>query len=96
MGRKKTEEADDAPDIHHGSTNVYADLGYPDATAMQAKANIVALIASAIKARQLSNEQATALRLTPGELSELLAGRFRAHQIDTLERLASVFDEARR
>ncbi|ERF04106.1 TPA: XRE family transcriptional regulator [Pseudomonas aeruginosa] len=88
---------DDTPEIHEGSTNVYADLGYPDAAEMQAKARLVTKISQTIKARQLSNDQAaTALGLTPAALRELLAGRFRAHPVDDLERLASVLDEARR
>ncbi len=89
--------ADDTPAIHEGSTNVYADLGYPDAAEMQAKARLVTKISQTIKARQLSNDQAaTALGLTPAALRELLAGRFRTHPVDDLERLASVLDEARR
>jgi predicted XRE-type DNA-binding protein len=89
--------ADDPPEIHEGSTNVYADLGHPNADEMQAKAGFVTKISQAIKAHQLSNDQAAAaLGLTPGELGELLAGRFRAHPVDDLERLASVLDEARR
>jgi predicted XRE-type DNA-binding protein len=108
MGRKEAEEAI-ADSLARRVTrvgsvaermaalNVYAALDYPDADEMLVKARLVTKIGEAIKARQLSNEQAaTALGLTPGELSELLAGRFRAHQVDTLERLASVFDEARR
>lgn len=89
--------ADDTPDIQQGSTNVYADLGYSGADEMQAKATLVTKIGQAIKARQLSNDQAaTALGLTPAELNELLAGRFRAHSVDDLERLAALLDEAGR
>ena len=89
--------ADDTPDVQLGSTNVYADLGRPDADEMHAKATLVTKISQTIKARQLSNDQAaTALGLTPAALRELLAGRFRAHPVDDLERLASVLDEARR
>lgn len=89
--------ADDTPDVQQGSTNVYADLGHADANAMQDKAGHVTRIGQAIKARQLSNDQAAAaLGLTPAELGELLAGRFRAHSVDDLERLAAILDEARR
>ncbi|MBO1859321.1 XRE family transcriptional regulator [Burkholderia cenocepacia] len=73
-----------------GSGNVYADLGDADAAAMQNKARRVARIASAIEARQWSHEQAAdALGLPSAELTELLAGRFRAYSVDGLERLAS-------
>ena len=87
--------ADDTPDVQLGSTNVYADLGHADADAMREKAGLVTRIGQAIKARQLSNDQAAAaLGLTPAELGELLAGRFRAHSVDDLERLAALLDEA--
>ena len=86
--------ADDTPEIHEGSTNVYADLGRPDADEMQAKATLVTKISQAITARQLSNDQAAAaLGLT---LGELLAGRFRGYSVDDLERLAAALDEAAR
>lgn len=88
--------ADGTPDIQQGSTNVYADLGHADADAMQEKAGLVTRIGQAIKARQLSNDQAAALALTPAELGELLAGRFRAHSVEDLERLAALLDEAGR
>ncbi|MGK0674611.1 MAG: XRE family transcriptional regulator [Halothiobacillaceae bacterium] len=73
-----------------GSGNVYADLGHDDADEMLVKARRVARIASAIEARQWSHEQAAdALGLPSAELTELLAGRFRAYSVDGLERLAS-------
>lgn len=86
--------ADDTPEIDEGSTNVYADLGRPDADEMQVKATLVTKISQAITARQLSNDQASAaLGLT---LAELLAGRFRGYSVDDLERLAALLDEAGR
>lgn len=89
--------ADDTPEAHDGSTNVYADLGRPDADEMQAKATLVTKISQAITARQLSNDQAAAaVGLTLAELGELLAGRFRGHSVDDLERLAALLDEAGR
>lgn len=73
-----------------GSGNVYADLGHDDADEMLVKARCVARIAVAIEARQWSHEQvADALGLPSAELTELLAGRFRAYSVDDLERLAS-------
>lgn len=89
--------ADDTPEIDEGSTNVYADLGRPDADEMQAKTTLVTKISQAITARQLSNDQAAAaLGLTLAELGELLAGRFRGYSVDDLERLAALLDEASR
>ena len=89
--------ADDTPDVQQGSTNVYADLGFPDTDEMLVKAQLVTKIGEAIKARQLSSDQAAAtLGLTPDELGELLAGRFRAHAVDDLARLATLLDETGR
>lgn len=86
--------ADDTPEIHEGSTNVYVDLGRSNADEMQAKTTLVTKISQAITARQLSNDQAAAaLGLT---LGELLAGRFRGHSVDDLERLAALLNETGR
>lgn len=56
--------ADDTPDVQQGSSNAYADLGHADADAMREKAGLVTRIGQAIKAWQLSNEQA---RGRPGD-----------------------------
>ncbi|MBZ3927911.1 helix-turn-helix domain-containing protein [Xanthomonas citri] len=89
--------ADDTPNIQQGSANVYADLGYPDAGEMLVKTRLVTKIGEAIKAQQLSTEQAaTLLGLTPSSLHELLTGRFRSQSVNDLERLASRLDEASR
>jgi len=89
--------ADNTSVIHEGSTNVYADLGFPDADEMLVKAQLVTKIGEAIKARKLSSDHAAAaLGLMPAELGELLAGRFRAHSVDDLARLAALLDEAGR
>lgn len=90
-------KADDAPDVQQGSTNVYADLGYPDADEILVRARPVTKIGEAIKAQPLSSDQAAAaLGLTLAELGELLAGRFRAHSVDDLARLAALLDVAHR
>lgn len=89
--------AEDTPDVQQGSTNVYTDLGFPDADEMLVKAQLVTKICEAIKARKLSSDHAAAaLGLMPAELDELLAGRFRAHSVDDLARLAALLDEAGR
>lgn len=89
--------ADDTPNIQQGSANVYADLGYPDAGEMLVKTRLVTKIGEAIKAQQLSTEQAaTLLGLTPAALHELMTGRFRSQLVNDLERVASRLDEASR
>lgn len=47
--------------VEVGSTNVYADLGYPDAEALQRKASLASHIAWTIKARHLTHEAAAQL-----------------------------------
>ncbi len=69
--------------IHHGSTNIYADLEFPDAEAMQAKAQLVAQLGQVIQSRQWSQEQAAALiGLPAAELAQVTRGQFRAYQVD--------------
>ncbi|MBS5160024.1 MAG: XRE family transcriptional regulator [Klebsiella variicola] len=70
-------------EIHHGSGNVYADLEFPDAEAMQAKAQLVAQLGRVIQSLQWSPEQAAAMiGLPASELSRVLCGQFRAYQVD--------------
>lgn len=64
--------------IEKGSTNVYADLGYPDAGEMFVKAQLAAKIGEIIRSRKLTQLQAAALLgITQPKLSNLLRGRFR-------------------
>ena len=64
--------------IEHGSTNVYADLGLPDAEEMQVKAQLATKIGDIIKRRKLTQVQAAELLGIPQpKLSGLLRGQFR-------------------
>ena len=64
--------------IERGSTNVYADLGYPDAEEMQVKAQLATKIGDIIKRRKLTQMQASELLgITQPKLSGLLRGQFR-------------------
>ena len=65
-------------EFEKGSTNVYADLGFPDADEMLRKAELVTEIGKIIKARRWTQQRATeVLGLSQPKLSELLRGRFR-------------------
>ena len=69
---------DAVTEIEEGSTNVYADLGRPDADAMLVKAQLASRIGDIIKRRRLT--QATAAEITglpQPKLSGLLRGQFR-------------------
>lgn len=79
-------------EITEGTGNVYADLGLPDADAMQLKAQLAIAIADSIASRKLTQKQAAEILGMPQpKLSHLLNGRFRgiseAKMMDCLVRL---------
>lgn len=64
--------------IHEGSTNVYADLGYADASAMLVKAQLADAIATVMKRRRLTQAAAAGLFAMPQpKVSAMLRGQFR-------------------
>jgi predicted XRE-type DNA-binding protein len=65
-------------EIEAGSTNVYADLGRPDADEMLIKAQLAARIGEIIKRRRLTQvEAAEIIGMPQPQLSGLLRGQFR-------------------
>lgn len=75
-----------------GSTNVYADLGYPNAEEMLRKAQLTSEIGKIIKARRWSQQRAAEVMGIPQpKLSEMLRGHFRGisetKMLDCLARL---------
>ena len=65
-------------EIHEGSGNVYADLGYPDAEEMLVKAKLVRKISEIVRSKGLTQlETAKLLGLTQPKVSALLRGQFR-------------------
>ena len=65
-------------EFEKGSTNVYADLGFPDAEAMFRKAQLTSEIDKIIKARRWSRRKAAEVVGIPQpELSAMLRGHFR-------------------
>ncbi len=65
-------------DIEEGSTNVYADLGRPDADEMLVKAQLASRITDIIKRRRLTQVAAAEITGLPQpKLSGLLRGQFR-------------------
>lgn len=60
------------------STNVYEQLGFPDAEQMLVKAQLVSQIAEILRKRGWSQQQAAkVLGLTQPKLSKMLRGQFR-------------------
>lgn len=79
-------------EIEHGSGNVYADVGLPDAGEMLVKAQLAAKIGSILKSRHLTQAQAAEILSMPQpKVSEMLRGKFRGisetKMIDCLARL---------
>jgi predicted XRE-type DNA-binding protein len=65
-------------EIEQGSTNVYADLGRPDAEEMLIKAQLASKIGEIIKRRRLTQTAASdIIGLPQPKLSGLLRGQFR-------------------
>ena len=52
-------------DITHGSTNVFADLGYPDAAERQTKTRLALAVNTLLKARKLKQREAAELLHIP-------------------------------
>lgn len=64
--------------IEHGSTNVYADLGMPNAEEMLVKAQLATKIGEIIRRRKLTQvEAAQLLGIPQPKLSNMLRGQFR-------------------
>ncbi|KQW32828.1 XRE family transcriptional regulator [Acidovorax sp. Root275] len=76
--------------VEVGSTNVYADLGYQDAEALQRKASLAAHIAWTIKARHLTHEAAAELLgIDQADIMKIVRGQFRgASEAKMLEWIA--------
>ena len=65
-------------EFERGTTNVYADLGYPDADDMLVKAQLATKIGEIIKRRRLTQVAAAEIVGMPQpKLSGLLRGQFR-------------------
>ena len=59
-------------------TNIYAELGFPDAQAMLVKAQLVAQIEGILRARGWTQQEAArVLGMTQPKLSNMLRGQFR-------------------
>lgn len=74
-------------EIHEGSGNVYADLGFPDADAMLVKAQLADKIADIMKRRRLTQMQAAKIFDMPQpKVSAMLRGQFRGISEDKMMR----------
>lgn len=77
MTKRKTKMIDRI-EVHQGSTNVYADLGYRDAEEMLIKAKLVWKISEIVRGKGLTQvKMAKILGLPQPKVSALLRGQFR-------------------
>lgn len=71
--------------IRRGGTNVFADLGLPDAQNQLVKAQLVSRMMDVMKARKLTQTAvAEVIGVTQPDVSNLIRGRFRGYSIDRL------------
>jgi predicted XRE-type DNA-binding protein len=76
------------PVIKHGSGNVFADLGVPDADTHLLKAELVSRIDQILRQRRLTQSQAAGLLgISQPDVSRLLRGQFRDYSVERLLRL---------
>lgn len=71
--------------IRRGGTNVFADLGLPDAENQFVKAQLVSRVMDIMKDRGLTQRAAAEIiGITQPDVSNLIRGRFRGYSIDRL------------
>lgn len=77
MSKRKTRVVEGI-EVHEGSGNVYADLGFPNAEEMLVKAKLVMKISEIVRRKGLTQvEAARILGLTQPKVSALFRGQFR-------------------
>lgn len=78
--------------IRTGRTNIFADLGMPDADTHFLKAQIVAQIYRIVTERKLTQTQAGAqMGITQPEVSRMFRGQFREYSIERLMSFLTLF-----
>jgi len=79
--------------VEKSSGNVFADLGFADSEAHQAKAGLVRKLAAVMAERGLSQSAAARLvGVSQPDISRLLAGRFRDVSVERLLRMLRRLD----
>ena len=74
--------------IEHGSRNVFADLGRPDAEVHLLKAELVSRIDEIIRRRRMTQARAAELLgISQPDVSRLVRGKFRDYSVERLLRL---------
>ena len=90
MAKRRGESAT----ITRGSTNVFEDLGYPDASERQAKLRLAYALNQVIEARKLSQAQAAnILRVTQPKVSALRNYKLAGFSVERLMNLLTALDQ---
>jgi predicted XRE-type DNA-binding protein len=90
MAKRRGESAG----ITRGSTNVFEDLGYPDASERQAKLRLAYALNRVIEARKLSQAQtANILRVTQPKVSALRNYKLTGFSVERLMNLLTALDQ---
>jgi len=80
--------------VEIGSSNIFADLGLPDAEDMLLKSTIVIELRRLIEERSLSQTAAAKLiGINQADLSKILRGRFRGYSEARLMRMLTAFSQ---
>lgn len=76
-----------------GTSNVYADIGLPDAEEMFAKAQLAAEIIRIMKKRELTQQKAAKLLgTTQAKISDVVRGQLRSFTLDRLIKMLVALD----
>jgi predicted XRE-type DNA-binding protein len=90
MAKRRAESAT----ITRGSTNVFEDLGYPDATERQAKLRLAYALNQLLEGRELSQaDAAKALRITQPKVSALRHYKLAGFSVERLMNLLTALDQ---
>lgn len=80
--------------VRRGGTNVFADLGVPDAEAHFVKAQLVSRMMDIMTARKLTQTAvAGIIGVSQPDVSNLIRGRFRGYSIDRLMSFLVALDQ---
>ena len=89
-----TKRRGESATITRGSTNVFEDLGYPDASERQAKLRLAYALNHVIEARKLSQAQAAnILRVTQPKVSALRNYKLAGFSVERLMNLLTALDQ---
>jgi predicted XRE-type DNA-binding protein len=90
MAKRRAESAT----ITRGSTNVFEDLGYPDAVERQAKLRLAYALNQVVEQRQLSqSDAAKVLGVTQPKVSALRHYRLAGFSVERLMKLLTALDQ---